>query len=457
MPSPSLLQPDLPKTLHAFASRPKPLHPVNWILLGSCFVMSNPGFGTTASRQLIIIIGCSMILIATSIILATIPSSLLVFSRIVPVVMTVEALMIVNEPNSLDLRKLMFRVIFYLFLAGGIACGLALRRSGLIDLRLFKAISPLLITFSSLGYLFAGSRIGQVGRNIVSDEFSPVGICYVYGILASFMFVIMVTGRLFCKLTAAFAFTLALAVMLDTGSRGGFLSLLVSIGFYCFSILSGGTFRKKILIIGIWTSLFILVPTLLNNFGLGDQFQYIIERFEAINSGHVDPSILERDLLREYYFDNFDHWSVTGFQGYEGPYPHNIFLELWIRFGILGFSLSLGLVLVIWRLLTMILVLPNNELVMLIILPTLFNIVNAQTSLALEYNRLLMLGIGFIVSTPSIYTLSLASYSSYFVGKNPLSDSFGNRRSGQIAFPLHSRQIGSQGSSDAAPGSGELT
>lgn len=413
---------DLSQISHTFVSSSKATDAVSWILFGSSLVMSNPGFGSPLIRNVVILIGCLMILVGTTKSQVSISSTWLPILRVAMVVLLAEALIILNQPNSLDLIQLSFRGICYIFIVGGIACGISLRRFQSIDIRLCTAILPLLTSFSSLRYILGdgGLALNLVGRNVISDQFSPVGICFNYGILATLMFVIVVADRrLFCRLTAAFAFIMAVIVMLSSGSRGGILSLLLSIGCHGFGLLIGGTLRIKFFVIAIFVTIFICAPILFNSLGLGDQLSYVTARFQGISSDEVDTSILERQFIRNFYFENFDHWWLTGYQGYKGVYPHNIFLELWVRFGIFGLILSLGLINIIWRLVRLIFVFQTNELIILLALPTLFNIINAQTSLALEFNRWLLLGVGFVLSFPPSYALRSVSCSATVQGSRP--------------------------------------
>jgi hypothetical protein len=392
------------KNKKAYSINFKPLDPASWILLGACLTLANPGFGS--GRSVILFLGCLMISIGTIWTLASSPSAWLAIGRVFIIVVAVETIIYFNQPNSFDPFPLLLRIICYLHVSGGVACGLAMRRSKGVDMAIAIAILPLVIGLSSVRYLLAdgGAALQGVGRIVLSDEFSPVGICFNYGILATLMFVILATDlRWFVKLTSAFALIMAGAVMLSTGTRGGILSFMFSTGLYIFSILAKGKTKKKLTVLLIVGLSFALFGQLIFLFGLGEQFQYIISRFEGLDPSVIDESILQRQYIREFYFKTIDNWWFTGFYGYAGNYPHNVFLELWIRFGIFGLCLAFGLFFLTLKLLKFIFIASANASVMIFAVPTIFNLFNAQTSLSLEFNRWLLLGVGFMITIPTFY------------------------------------------------------
>lgn len=381
------------------------------ILLGICLVMANPGFGSVAIRYGVIFLGMVLVTWGSSRVFATERVSALLMGGLFIAVVIVEAMLFVNQENSRGLTKLLFRIMCYIFVLGGVSSALAMRRGRGVDLGVMAAVVPFIVLFSALRSLVAGyaNALGGAGRIVTSEEFHPVGICYSYGLLAVVMFVIVMhETRLIVRICAVAAMVASVLVMLNTGSRGGVLSLLLSLALYIGCTLLRSNLRRRMRLIAVLGLVFGVALMASLVLGAGDQLAFLQHRFDrAFNYWNEDNSILARENTLRFYAERFSYWWFGGYYGYTGiPYPHNILVELWLRFGLIGFLGCVGLLWMGWKLVGIVWNASSNGPAMLLVLPAFFNFINAQTNLSLEFNRWLYLGVGFVIAIGPVRALS---------------------------------------------------
>lgn len=174
-------------------------------------------------------------------------------------------------------------------------------------------------------------------------------------------------------------------------SRGPILFTLLSVALVNYRTVLKLMSVRNIILIGLIISLVVMsvdLDPILSNFEL------LISRFNSVDNflNSSDKSILGRLEYFQDFSRNWYKWVLFGKQGYV-PYPHNIFLELYMRFGIIGLSIYLYLLLLFIRALYMINrhslgVLPRILLVLFI-----YGFLQAHTSLSLEMNRAMWLGL----------------------------------------------------------------
>ncbi|MFV0145124.1 hypothetical protein OBJ68_06520 [Empedobacter falsenii] len=155
-------------------------------------------------------------------------------------------------------------------------------------------------------------------------------------------------------------------------------------------------------------SLFILISILffLISFYFPQYFDVLegtIERFSGIigffdENKQIDRSAFERTKLIDFFFDNYNEFIFTGLRDYS-PYPHNIFIEIIERFGIiLGFPILFSILYTSYKAFKIV---YNNEkdnvLINIFSMIYLYTFFQAFTSFNLENNRALWVSMGVIL------------------------------------------------------------
>jgi O-antigen ligase len=99
----------------------------------------------------------------------------------------------------------------------------------------------------------------------------------------------------------------------------------------------------------------------------------------------------------ENYWSQFNDFYLFGLPRYTGAYPHNMFFELWLRFGALGLAVVLVTVLTALKALKIFAFERTSTWDSLMLSLFAFGLINGQTNLALEYNRVFWLGLAYFI------------------------------------------------------------
>ncbi|QKI89776.1 O-antigen ligase family protein [Thiomicrorhabdus xiamenensis] len=167
---------------------------------------------------------------------------------------------------------------------------------------------------------------------------NPVGLASIFFILIVFMTLGMVDTS-FIKFTILFlSIILLLTLLYLTGSRA---SMLAALTFFLILLI---TSSKRMFLVGM------LITVLVS-------FILFLLDVSALNERYSNPlesgSVLERVELYAIAIDMvsvkpFVGWGTYAYQNYtEGSYPHNLMLELFVSFGVLGLSFFILLVLLV--------------------------------------------------------------------------------------------------------------
>jgi O-antigen ligase len=202
---------------------------------------------------------------------------------------------------------------------------------------------------------------------------------------------------------------LAFSVVLMSASRGAVVWGLCAIIFFLLlnrhrKYLSG----KNILIVLLSGLLLIPIVGFLysTNYALAERVDILVKRFTSlfydltVSGGHGDDSLNAREMLWNSYFMTFDQWILFGEKG-QGGYPHNQWLEIFVKFGLLGIPLFFMSVFVFVRLGWDTLVSKRHPDVEFSLIATLFvfSYLQSMTSLSLQVNRALWLGFGYLIGS----------------------------------------------------------
>ena len=196
-----------------------------------------------------------------------------------------------------------------------------------------------------------------------------------------------------------------LLIILTTSARGATLSLfIVSLIFYFKSIKSqknkiSNLFRllfKIVFLIGIFVFLSRNVPLIYSK--LEVMTERFLSLFQFFLENEQDISVSERSIVYDEFFNNLGDYLFGKYKYLD--YPHNIFLEIFMRWGIFGLPLIFLLIKNLFKSIKNITnenLKGNNSLLFLFSALFLFSFLQSLTSLNLEMNRSLWISLGFLM------------------------------------------------------------
>jgi hypothetical protein len=316
----------------------------------------------------------------------------------------------IRQHDIFSAQKLVFiGVAFMLFIAGYLLAKVPTRDGVWTDsIAMILGGSFLtLILYRFMGYVklisFAGTE-----RGFDVSELNPVGAAYTNMVLVLvFVYLAVTTRRVVSKPLYIIVAGMAGLVVITTGSRGAPLWGCVSLCGMCVVL-----WNHQLLKINAKTVLSILLMILVggpvvfylfkNNYALSEKLDIVITRFELlfdvlVRGTGTDLSASGRMAFYEYYLSDPVRWLFFG-EKYYSVYPHNQFLEILVRFGLLGLPLLGFSLYVMSKSITRA---CSRKYVMslewyLIMLLFLFSYLQSMTSLSLEVNRTLWLGFGYL-------------------------------------------------------------
>lgn len=204
---------------------------------------------------------------------------------------------------------------------------------------LFRLITMFFLTSIFLIYLlFPTSALINSSLRLGGDYFNPVGLAYssLVVIGSSIGSLMIKEENFFWKGLMLLSSVLAFLVLFFSGSRGPFgifLIILILIFIRIFFDLSA---FKKLTIAMIFISLITYLLININNIEIDNSYRVL--------DFTINESIMNRFFMYENAFNSISEAPFFGsgfseFQ-YQHGYPHNIFLELFLYFGIIGLFFS---------------------------------------------------------------------------------------------------------------------
>ncbi len=315
---------------------------------------------------------------------------------------------LMNFGSEIGMRNTVFQVIGYgMFVYGVLLYNPGIKR---VPFRPQWYFWPFFV-ISMLGMGLFLRYIGDVNqwdssRNLGDNELNPVGVAYTQACLAmvllgAFLDTKSMSGR------TIFAGGILIAVMgvIVTGSRGaaifGMLAFLGILYLYL---------RRNFFSVRTISFILVIIPVLGISMVVLSTLSFVQTRFDMLvhrlggvmpsqdyDNSMVGPYGGRLDIWYEYLYD-WEDWFVLGMPNYN-PYPHNIFVELFCRFGLLGIvtggiiaAITLRFLWVGWR--------NRNSVVsgdLLFVGLYFFCLLQAQSSLSLEINRMLWIGFGYVL------------------------------------------------------------
>ena len=309
---------------------------------------------------------------------------------------TIELLNLLNLADPLEFRMMMHRYICYAMCAAGIVYGYG----SMDDLREFPGLAHVLTAGFSI--LVAGTWLRSAGAAVAgvrfvgdSEMLTPVGVGYTFGVMACVSAAFMLTEqRLIFRALHLVAYSACVLAILSTGSRGSavFSLLIVAAGI----VIRLRSFEDGLRYSLMFTALLVVFAgVVMTNSYARSQMDFMLERFEFISRGSVDLSIVERTDKQLYYYRAIDSWILTGIGEYDYNYPHNVFFECLLRFGIVGFGLIAAILFSAYRSFRNLRISFSSPVVWVISSVGFFSLLIVQVNLMLEHARWLWLFVGY--------------------------------------------------------------
>lgn len=256
------------------------------------------------------------------------------------------------------------------------------------------------------------STTSFVGRGVGDEMLNPNGVAYTQSLVFLFLFwLLFQTTNKKIKTLLVISIVSVLLILFMTSSRGATLSLLLLLVLFYFNTLlktkSGikDFFRYMlftILILGLFIYLGSKIPF------ISSKLEFMVDRFTSlfdfISEKEQDRSIDDRALMYNNFYENWGDY-LFGQYNYIG-YPHNIYMEIFMRWGVFGFVLMFLITKYFLKAKTLInkpYLTGSNKIIFLMATFFVFSVLQSLTSLNLEMNRSLWLSLGFMIGLNTNY------------------------------------------------------
>ena len=302
--------------------------------------------------------------------------------------------------------------IFAIIILGCFFSGFLLSTSKIHFIENFKSWKvrglTVVIIFALIGFLRYYESISSFGtmRGYGEDTaLNPVGVAYTFTLLFIVYFVLTISSQsIYDKALYGIGMALSTAIVITTASRGAIIWAILTIIFLVISSPVKKIKLSKFFILLLFCIMFSGFVFLFfsNNVILIESFEILIDRFSGLLGGTnqtvtgLDLSANSRIEYWNHYSSNFSNWILFGERFYSG-YPHNQYLEILVRFGLLGIPLLGFSLFVISQFIHSFLFKKKERdfeqtLISAIFL---FAYLSSLSSLNLEMNRALWLGLGY--------------------------------------------------------------
>ena len=302
--------------------------------------------------------------------------------------------------------------IFAIIIVGCFFSGYLLATSKIHFIENFKSWKvrglTVVIIFALIGFLRYYESISFYGttRGYGEDTaLNPVGIAFTFTLLFIVYLVLTISSQnIFDRILYGLAMTLSTAIVVTTASRGAVLWAILTIIFLMTSSRIKKIKFSKFLVLLLFGILLLGFASLFftKNVILVESFEILINRFIGIfnffdnSTMGVDVSASSRLEYWNHYTSNFTDWILFGERHYRG-YPHNQYLEILVRFGILGIPLlGFSLCVILQFIYSFLFKRKERDFELTLISGIfLFAYLSSLSSLNLEMNRALWIGFGY--------------------------------------------------------------
>ena len=313
-----------------------------------------------------------------------------------------------NQVISYDRIKQIFAII----ILGCFFSGYLLSTSRIHFVENFKSWKvrglTVVIIFALIGFLRYYESISFFGtvRGYGQDTaLNPVGVAFTFSLLFIVYFVLTISSQnIFDKVLYGLGMSLSTAIVVTTASRGAIIWAILTIIFLVASSRIKKIKFSKFFILLLFGIIFLGFVFLFfsNNVILIESFEILIERFSGLlgasnkTASGLDISANSRIEYWNHYASIFSDWILFGERFYSG-YPHNQYLEILVRFGLLGIPLLVLSLFVMGQFIHRFLIKKEKRDFELTLISAifLFAYLSSLSSLNLEMNRAMFFGLGY--------------------------------------------------------------
>lgn len=313
-----------------------------------------------------------------------------------------------NQAISYDRIKQIFAII----IIGCFFSGYLLSTTKIHFIENFKSWKvrglTVVIIFGLIGFLRYYESISFYGtmRGYGTDTaLNPVGVAFTFSLLFIVYFVLTISSQnIFDKVLFGLGMTLSTAIVVTTASRGAIIWAILTIIFLVTSNRIKKIKLSKFFILLLFGIIFLGFVFLFfsNNVILIESFEILIERFSGLlgasnkTASGLDISANSRIEYWNHYASIFSDWILFGERFYNG-YPHNQYLEILVRFGLLGIPLLILSLFVMGQFIHSFLFNKKERDFELTLVSAifLFAYLSSLSSLNLEMNRAMWFGLGY--------------------------------------------------------------
>lgn len=305
-----------------------------------------------------------------------------------------ELIIIVGQPDLASMKPFIQRMVVYtLIMAGTIYGYLYQKIEG-------KSFSKIAVIFTVLTLLVLVIKYQNVvtqiafetkGRITGSDDVSEVGISFSFGVLSLFcMGYAFSRASIYSLIFYLLASILLITPVVYSASRGALIAYFLVLALFIVKYLSSTQNKaanKAIFLFSLPVVCSVGALYVMSDDILYRQLEFLIQRFLGLGEINQDVSSAGRMDIINYYLSRMDLSIIYGFFGYSGLYPHNLALDFAIRFGIVGFLVSIVVYYMSFRVILNFDKLVSSDIEKVLFGVFLMSFINAQYSLTSEFLR----------------------------------------------------------------------
>jgi len=250
---------------------------------------------------------------------------------------------------------------------------------------------------------------GSADRSSVGggeDGINVIGIAYTNALIIIILYAIfrnLPKNNKLLSYSVVLTIILSIVVIIQTQSRGALIYLVLILFLVSFANLKLSKIISFILkrSLYIFGGLILLLAIIKLNPSSQQSLDGLSKRMEDL-SGSLqgtteDRSLDEREVIYQRFYDNYTDYMFLGQKSYK-PYPHNIFIEIIQRFGIVfGFPILLMIFYSIVKAFVVIFSENSDSTSILFSMIFLFCFMQSLSSMSLEMNRSLWLSMGILI------------------------------------------------------------
>lgn len=315
---------------------------------------------------------------------------------------------LVNEQEVFDFTNVIFALICFILTILGLVIGNNHSYYNNISNTHVFLFCGLLLVSSFYFHNYLNVNFLNTRSLDLENSVNTIGMAYTNGMLFFFFYYLnlrMKKANIIIRGIIIFSIIICFFNILATQSRGALIYiLLTSLIINSKFIFSKNIFKFILAVLSLVLIFYLLYPILVDNFPiLESRFLGLFNRLENLfmfsQNKNIDLSAQARQVFIADFYNEFYSFILLGQFNYK-PYPHNLFLELIMRWGLIGVTLSFLILKSFYRAIynanstTQ----SNNRMLILICSLFIFSLLQSLSSLSLEMNRMLWFGFGFFIT-----------------------------------------------------------